>query len=155
MCGPGRRTLQEDRQGSSAIRLAGVCSSAGPPHLPCKTNTRLSCLCRWKFPLYLSQDMNPANVNASGVQDVAAQARRFCVTRRRISGYTVQDMWCPAWCSSAEQQPLSNPVARSDCPSAAQHLDRLSFMQHLETEPPALEDKKEKPVYYRIANHYK
>jgi alpha-1,3-mannosyl-glycoprotein beta-1,2-N-acetylglucosaminyltransferase len=63
---------------------------------------------RWKFPIYLSQDMNPANLNASGVQDVAAQ-----------------------------------------------HLDRVSYMQHLEVEPPALEDKKEKPVYYRIANHYK
>lgn len=41
------------------------------------------------------------------------------------------------------------------CPPAVQHLDRLSFLQHLEVEPPALDDKKEKPVYYRIANHYK
>lgn len=40
-------------------------------------------------------------------------------------------------------------------PLVVQHLDRLSFMQHLEAEPPALDDKKEKPVYYRIANHYK
>jgi hypothetical protein len=36
-----------------------------------------------------------------------------------------------------------------------QHLDRLSFLQHRELQEPQLVDKKEKVVYYRIANHYK
>ncbi len=41
--------------------------------LRCNEPCNLLYTCRWKFPIYLSQDMNPANVNASGVQDVAAQ----------------------------------------------------------------------------------
>ncbi|KAI3434434.1 hypothetical protein D9Q98_002511 [Chlorella vulgaris] len=37
----------------------------------------------------------------------------------------------------------------------AQHLDRISFLQHREDVEPVVPDRKEKVVYYRIANHYK
>lgn len=108
--------------------------------------------------------MNPANVNASGVQDVAAQARgcsaaaAFFAARAAVFMLAapvllllVQGLeWLPAALSQAS--PDSPPTP---CPAAAQHLDRLSFLQHLEAAPPVTQDKKEKPVYYRIANHYK
>jgi hypothetical protein len=34
-------------------------------------------------------------------------------------------------------------------------LDRVSFLQHKEEAVPVVQEKKEKVVYYRIANHYK
>jgi hypothetical protein len=75
------------------------------------------------------------------VQDVVAQ-----VSLRPAAGSGKQGMSLPA-----SEHLLSMPFASP----MLQHLDRLSFLQHRELQEPQLADKREKVVYYRIANHYK
>lgn len=60
-----------------------------------------------------------------------------------------------AACANAAVHDPSVATARTPPTPALQHLDRLSFLQHREDVVPALKDRKEKVVYYRIANHYK
>ena len=126
----------------------------------CKQTTVIAC--RHKFPLYVSQDFN-----ASGVQDVVAQVGGWladslparlpaCSAFLSAAGclFGLRMGWhaCPA-------SPL--PFSCLPFPSPGilywhlQHLDRISFLQHQELQEPQRDNKKEKVVYYRIANHYK